>query len=258
MKTKKKVRKPESLTFENLYTVKGLYNDGKGNEFNVYISGEKKEVDKFRRYQERQRDDKGIFGIRATVTKDNSPVTATANKGNQLKEKRNAKVEFKSGRVKIGISRHKIVVRRPYQITYHIDPKIKTPLQPVALGANIQPVPDFEFEFDGPTADVNCIVQKGKVDFTLVEVGKGIADGPKTIEDKSSGKLIAKSNGAIQKWRVEAIGRMQGKESLFDLEYTKKIWIIKSKKTVSLKRKIRSTSTTTKKHSLRSVFLLYL
>lgn len=225
MPAKKKARMPESLSFENLYTVRGLYNDGKGNEFHVYISGEKKEVDRFRRYQEHQRE-KGIFGIRAIVTKDDSPSISEAKPINQPKSKKNAKVEFKSGKVKIGISRHKIVVKRPYTITYHIDPKIKTLDTAIDLNEKLNPIPDFEFEFDGPTADVNCTVQTGKVEFTLIEVGKtGSANGPIMVEDipgQNSGKLSAKSGGAIQKWRIEAIGKRPGKESVFDLEYKKK------------------------------------
>src|SRR6266487_3689250 len=132
-------KKSASLTFANLHTVQGMLEDGKGNEFNIYISGEKKEVDKFIRYQKRQLA-KGIFGIFATVTHDDSSEHLDIN--NKPRPKRNSKVEFKSGRVKIAISRHKIVVKRPYTITYRIDPKIKTAPETIALNTLIQPVPD--------------------------------------------------------------------------------------------------------------------
>lgn len=217
-----KTKKSELLTFMSLYTVNGLYTDQKGNEFNIYVSGEKKEVDKFIRYQKRQLA-KGIIGIKATVEPDNSPRRkSTEQKGKRI----NSKLEFKSGKVKIGISRRKIVTKRPYQITYHIDPKIKTPPETVGLNSQIQAVPDFEFEFDGPTANVGCTVQSGIVEFSLVEVGKEIkpAAGPVKLDDTNNqtGTLIATANGPIQKWRVLATGKRPGKESVFVLEYTKK------------------------------------
>src|ERR1041384_6224811 len=222
MKTKKK----EALAFEKLYTVRGLYEDGKGNEFYIYVSGEKKEVDKFIRYQKRKlvNDE---FGIRVIVTPNSSVEAHHLVEENE--PKRNKKpVEFKSGKVKIGISRHKIVAKRPYEITYHIDPKIKTPPETVTLGQKLDPVPDFEFEFDGLTSDVTCTVQMGKVEFTLIEVDRGLADGPKTVDvevtppPNNSVQLVAVSKGTMQKWRIEAIGKRPGKESVFNLEYTKK------------------------------------
>jgi hypothetical protein len=220
-----KRKKTRSLEFSSLYTIKGLYADEKGNEFNIYVSGEKKEVDRFIRYQKRQLA-KGIIGIYATVTRDPNPDLQETVQLAKPRRRRNDGVELKAGKVKIGISRHKIVTKRPYQITYHIDPKIKTPLEGVDLNENITPVPDFEFEFDGPMADVLCRVQTGKVEFSLIEVGKaGLADGPKVIEDipnANADTLVAHATGAIQKWRVEATGKRPGKESMFDLEYTKK------------------------------------
>jgi hypothetical protein len=221
-----KSKKTETLEFSSLYTIKGLYADEKGNEFNIYVSGEKKEVDRFIRYQKRQLT-KGIIGIYATVTRDPDPSFQESVQPLALpRRRRRDGVELKAGKVKIGISRHRIVTKRPYQITYHIDPKIKTPLEGVGLNENMTPAPDFEFEFDGPMADVLCRVQTGKVEFSLIEVGKtGFADGPKVVEDipnSNADKLVAHATGAIQKWRVEATGKRPGKESMFDLEYTKK------------------------------------
>lgn len=220
-----KSKKTRTLEFSTLYTVKGLYSDEKGNEFNIFISGDKKEVDKFIRYQKRQLE-KGIVGIYATVTPDHSPEPHEMMPQQKTVRRRQQDFDLKAGKVKIGISRHRIVTQRPYKITYHIDPKIKTAPMGVNLNENVRPIPDFEFEFDGPMAEVTCTVQTGKVEFALIEVGnQGFADGPRVLEDipnANSGSLVAHAKGTIQKWRVEAIGKRPGKESMFDLEYTKK------------------------------------
>jgi hypothetical protein len=220
-----KSTKQQTLEFSTLYTVKGLYGDEKGNEFNIYVSGDKKEVDKFIRYQKRQLK-KGIIGIYAKVTPDSSPAPHEMLPQQKTIRRRQQDFDMRAGKVKISISRHKIVTKRPYKITYHIDPPIKALAIGVDLNENIRPVPDFEFEFDGPTAEVTCTVQTGKVEFALIEVGtSGFADGPKIVEDipsANSGNLVAHATGTIQKWRVEATGKRPGKESTFDLEYTKK------------------------------------
>ena len=224
MPNKKKTPDQESLTFENLYTVRGLYKDGKGNEFHVFISGEKKEVDKFRRFQEHQRDVKSIFGIRATVTKDISNNISEEAPASMPKKQKNTAVEFKSGKVRIGISRHKVVVKKPYKITYHIDPTIK---KEGVVGA----VP-FSFDLDRKNAEIKCTVLSGKVEFKLWDIGSTttLAAGPTVISDSNgnnSGTLSAKGNNTTVRWQLTAaeatptIGNQNIKSSTFEIEYTK-------------------------------------
>jgi len=223
-----KTKKEETLTFENLYTVRGLYTDGKGNEFYVYISGEKKEVDKFRRYQEHQRDKKGVFGIRATVSKDDSSSTPDANQLHQQKSnKKVKKTEFVAGKVRIGISRHKIVIKKPYKVTYFIDPKTPVP------GNTDTDIPAFQIELDGTKANVDCKVTKGAVTFQMSELGTvtTVAAGPITLTDQegnNKGNLSATGTLSTVRWQVTAkqavapkIPNIKPQPSVFELEYTK-------------------------------------
>src|SRR5512147_2602008 len=103
-----KSKKTRTLEFSTLYTVKGLYSDEKGNEFNIFISGDKKEVDKFIRYQKRQLA-KGIIGIYATVTPDHALEPHELIQQQKTVRRRQQDFDLKAGRVKIGISRHRIV-----------------------------------------------------------------------------------------------------------------------------------------------------
>jgi hypothetical protein len=230
MTTKGKAKKSESLTFSSLYTQKGVYKDAKGNQFNIYISGDKKEVDKFVNYQ-KNKIKKGIFGIRATVTKDDSPQDSNTNQEIQSKQKRKVKkVEFVSGKVMIGISRHRIVTKKPYKITYLIDPKTDVP------GNTDNPVPGFQIELDGTTASVDCKVTKGNVIFQLWQLGSfdtpinaGVNAGPITLSDLDGKKtLSATANSSTVRWQVTAtqaaiakFPTIKPQPSIFELEYTK-------------------------------------
>jgi hypothetical protein len=229
MQRKRKTTPPESLTFTNLYTQKGIYNDGKGNKFHIYISGEKKEVDRFVRYQKRKIA-KGDFGIRVTVTKDDSPAASDANQVIQVEQNKKAKkVEFVSGKVMIGISRHKIVIPKPYKITYLIDPKTIEP------GKTDIAAPGFQIELDGTMASILCRVKKGKVKFQLWQLGNqdkaieaGPNAGPITLGDLDAEKtLSATANLSTVRWQVTAtqaapmIPNMVHPPSEFELEYTK-------------------------------------
>ena len=222
MKTNQKA----SLTFNNTYSITGVLKDGKGNIFTVYISGSKKEVDKFVRYQKRQLSKNGTPGISATVQHYDPPKVNNKTKKSTLdtsSKKRETEIEF--GKVKIGISRRKIVVPPPYEITYHIDPRIKTPPMIANMGEKPKiAIPDFAIEFDDvPTATIDCLVITGMVEFKLIETDtERVADGPIIIEKDNSGKLFANASGNVQKWRVEVTGKRPGKESVFELVYSKK------------------------------------
>lgn len=226
----RKAKEPESLTFSNLYTQKGIYKDGKGNEFYIFISGEEKEVDKFVAYQKRKAA-KRNFGIRITVAKDDTPPAKATNKKIQSKpDKKAKKVQFVSGKVTIGISRHRIVIPKPYKITYLIDPKTIDP------GTTEKNVPGFQIELDGTTANVTCRVKKGTVQFQLWQLGSGDVPvnagpnaGPLILGDLDGDKtLSAAANSNTVRWQVTAtqaaiskIPNIRPQPSIFELEYTK-------------------------------------
>jgi hypothetical protein len=223
---KMKLSKKASLTFMRPHFVTGILSDGKGNIFMVYISGSKKEVEKFVRYQKRQLS-KGVLGINATVEHDDAPHAVPDATISNLTQEKDDKITFTSGKsdkVKIGISRLCIVTKPPYKITYRIDPPIQ-PKANLSVGLNQTYPADFAVEFDGSVSNITCTVQTGMVEFKLIEVDTGLIDGPYILEDLPPNNLktiAAHASGNLQKWRAEVIGRRPGKESRFELEYVKK------------------------------------
>ncbi len=222
MKTNQKA----SLMFNDSYSKTGVLKDEQGNIFTVYISGSETEVDEFVQYQINKISKNGFPGISATVKHYNPPKVNKVNKkGAQDTFSKQEVTEIAFGKVKIGISRQKIVIPPPYKITYCIDPIIKTPRMTAIMNGQPQiAVPDFAIEFDDvSTAYIHCVVITGEVEFKLIETDtQRVADGPKIVKTGNSDKLRARATGNVQKWRVEVTGKRPGKESEFVIMYSKR------------------------------------
>jgi hypothetical protein len=203
---------------DHLWQATGLLNDERGNSFRIFVYGRSKAgVHKFVQYLERKKAE-GQPAIRVSVTRTKKYRGRKRGLEDQVASS-SGEVEpgdadhIKLPGVSIGISRLKMVTRRPYTITYTIDPPIplseeRTETDPMGEPVNVW-TNVFEAEFsDLDEANILCEAKSGNVQVELCELDKAGNRIQRDVQDTvatSTAKLnqVSKTTG---KWVVQVKG----------------------------------------------------